>query len=36
MLEFLQRPGKDGCGGGGEEMESDSDIIIEDVCEQGM
>ena len=32
MLEFLQVPGEDGCGG----MEDDSGIVIEDICEDGM
>ena len=33
MLEFLQCPGEDGYWGG---MESDSGIVMEDVCEDGM
>ena len=32
MLEFLQRPREDGCGG----MRGDSGIVMEDVCEDGM
>ena len=32
LLEFLQRPGEDGCGG----KEGDSGIVMEDVCEDGM
>ena len=32
LLEFLQRSMEDGCG----EIEGDSGIIIEDVCEDGM